>query len=119
MSTARERAVAGVFSALSDGTRLAMLTRLRACGALSATALSSGARISRQAITKHLKVLESAGLVRHERRGREVLYGLETRRLAEARAFLDGVSAGWDRAIERLRRMVEGPPPKMRERTSK
>ncbi len=59
---------------------------------------------------KHLQVLKGAGLVTHEKRGREVLFALEARRLDEARAFLDGVSAGWDRAIDRLRRMVEEPP---------
>ena len=60
--------------------------------------------------TRHLRVLEGAGLATHEKRGREVLYSLEARRLEQARAFLDGVSAGWDRAIERLRRMVEERP---------
>ena len=87
-----------------------MVRKLGAGVALSATALSDGAKVTRQAIVKHLQVLESAGLVTHEKRGREVLYSLEARRLDEARAFLDRVSAGWDRAIDRLRRMVEEPP---------
>lgn len=102
-----EQAVADVFFALGDGTRLSVVRKLSSGGARSATALSDGAKVSRQAIVKHLHVLESAGLVTHEKHGREVLYSLEARRLAEARAFLDGVSAGWDRAIERLRKMVE------------
>ena len=106
---ARERAVADVFFALGDGTRLSVVKKLSGGGASSATALSEGANVTRQAIVKHLQVLESAGLVTHEKRGREVLYALEARRLKEARAFLDGISAGWDRAIERLRRMVEVP----------
>jgi hypothetical protein len=59
---------------------------------------------------KHLQVLEGAGLVSHEKRGREVLYELESQRLDQARVFLEGISAGWDRAIARLRRMVEQPP---------
>lgn len=109
MSKAPEQAVADVFFALGDGTRLSVVRKLSAGGALSATALSEGAKVTRQAIVKHLQVLEGAGLVTHEKRGREVLYGLEARRLVEARAFLDGISAGWDRAIERLRRMVEEP----------
>jgi DNA-binding transcriptional ArsR family regulator len=107
MSKAHERAVADVFFALGDGTRLSMMRKLGAGGALSATALSDGAKVTRQAIVKHLQVLRGAGLVTHEKRGREVLYSLEPRRLGEARAFLDGISASWDRAIERLRRMVE------------
>lgn len=111
MSKALERGVADVFFALGDGTRLSVVRKLAAGGASSATTLSEGARVTRQAIVKHLQVLEGAGLVTHEKRGREVLYALDARRLEQARAFLDGISAGWDRALERLRRMVEEPPP--------
>jgi DNA-binding transcriptional ArsR family regulator len=107
MSRARERAVADVFFALGDGTRLSLVQKLSSGGASSATALAGGANVTRQAIVKHLHVLEGAGLVTHEKRGREVLYAIDSRRIVEARAFLDGISAGWDRAIERLRRMVE------------
>ncbi len=107
----REEAVADVFFALGDRTRLSVVRKLSKGEVLSATALSVGAEVSRQAIVKHLQVLEEAGLVSHERRGREVLYALEVKRLADARAFLDGVSAHWDRAIERLRLMVEEPSP--------
>lgn len=107
MSKARERAVADVFFALGDGTRLSVVRKLGTGGALSATTLSDGANVTRQAIVKHLQVLEGAGLVTHEKQGREVLYALKLQRLDDARAFLEGVSASWDRAIERLRRMVE------------
>jgi DNA-binding transcriptional ArsR family regulator len=79
-------------------------------GALSATSLSDGATVTRQAVVKHLQVLEGAGLVTHQKHGREVLYALEGQRLEEARKFLGMISAGWDRAIDRLRRMVEEPP---------
>ncbi len=111
MSRAAEHAAARVFSALGDGTRLALIKRLGAAGALSATALSDGASVTRQAIVKHLQVLEGAGLVSHEKRGREVLYALEPQSLDSARTFLDSVSASWDQAIERLRALVEDPPP--------
>src|SRR5687768_5938405 len=104
-----ERAVVDVFFALGDETRLSVVRRL-ATGEATATVLSDGASITRQAIVKHLQVLEGAGLVSHERRGREVLYALEPERLADARAFLDDISAGWDRAIARLRRLVEDDP---------
>jgi DNA-binding transcriptional ArsR family regulator len=98
--------VAGAFFALGNQARIAIVRRLRT-GPLSASALSERAPVTRQAITRHLRILESTGLVTHEKRGREVLYALETRRLQEARAFLDAISMSWDRAIDRLRRMVE------------
>ena len=112
MSKGREAAVAGVFFALGDGTRLSVVRKLGSGGALSATTLSDGAKVTRQAIVKHLQVLEGAGLVTHEKRGREVLYAIKPQRLDEARAFLDDVSASWDRAIERLRQWVEEPLPR-------
>jgi DNA-binding transcriptional ArsR family regulator len=108
MSKAHDRAAA-VFFALGDGTRLSVVRKLGSAGAQSATELSSGAEVTRQAIVKLLRVLEGAGLVTPEKRGRDVVYSLETQRLADAREFLDGISAGWDRALERLRRLVEGP----------
>jgi DNA-binding transcriptional ArsR family regulator len=107
MSKSRDRAIADVFFALGDGTRLSVVKKLSAGGALSATTLAGDANVTRQAIVKHLQVLEGAGLVTHEKHGREVLYALEARRLDDARSFLEGISAGWDRAIERLRRLVE------------
>lgn len=114
MSKGREAATAEVFFALGDETRLSVVRKLGAEGALSATALSEGAAVSRQAIVKHLQVLEGAGLVSHERKGREVLYSLETRRLALARSFLDRVSERWGHALERLRELVETPEPPAR-----
>jgi DNA-binding transcriptional ArsR family regulator len=111
------RAVADVFFALGDETRLSVVKRLGG-GALSATALADGAPVTRQAIAKHLRVLEGAGLVTHEKQGREVLYVLDSRRLAEAQAFLENISAAWDRAIDRLRHMVEEPPLAERRRRS-
>ena len=108
MSAAREDALADVFFALGDETRLALLRKLGS-GPASATALAAGEAISRQAIVKHLHVLEGAGLIKHARHGREVLYDLEARRLRDARAYLDALSARWDRALERLRSFVEAP----------
>lgn len=107
MSKAPDTAIADVFFALGDHTRLSVVKRLGERGAQSATTLSEGAIVTRQAIVKHLQVLEGAGLVTREKRGREVLYALDTRRIDEAGAFLNGISVGWDHAIERLRRIVE------------
>ena len=76
MSNARNRAAAEVFFALSDGTRLSLVTKLGAAGALSATTLAEGRKVTRQAIVKHLQVLEGAGLVVTRRSGREKLHFL-------------------------------------------
>jgi DNA-binding transcriptional ArsR family regulator len=102
-----EPQLAEIFFALGDETRLSLLARLRG-GALTATSLANGARVTRQAIVRHLQVLDGAGLVTHEKRGREVLYLPDARRLQEARAYLEMISIGWDHAIERLKDMVEG-----------
>ena len=69
---------------------------------------SAKSAVSRQAITKHLRVLSDAGLVRSSRRGRERVWDLETKRLADAHAYLDRISAQWDAALARLKAFVEG-----------
>ena len=107
MSTSSEGELAQLFAALGDASRLQLVGRLLAAGAISATALADGQAISRQAIVKHLQVLETAGLVTHSRQGREVLYALDARRLQEARAYLDAVSAHWDASLARLRGLVD------------
>ncbi len=63
--------------------------------------------MTRQAITKHLRVMEEAGLVRSTRHGRESVWQLEQRRLREARHYLDLISKQWDDALGRLRKFVE------------
>jgi DNA-binding transcriptional ArsR family regulator len=98
---------APVFAALGDPTRLSLLMRLSDGGRLSISALSEGARMTRQAVAKHLRVLEGAGLVEARREGRESRYALRPEPMRDARDFLDRVSAGWDEAIERLRAFVE------------
>jgi DNA-binding transcriptional ArsR family regulator len=98
---------APVFAALGDPTRLAIIARLSGEGPLSIARLTEGAPVSRQAITKHLRVLATAGLVFDARRGRERLFALEPKPLVEAQRQLDRISARWDRAIGRLRAMVE------------
>jgi DNA-binding transcriptional ArsR family regulator len=98
---------APVFAALGDETRLHIVARLCKSGPLSITRLAEGATISRQGITKHLDALAGAGLVRSERSGRERIWTIDTKRLAEARRYLEQISAQWDVAIERLRALVE------------
>ncbi|HVV53639.1 MAG TPA: metalloregulator ArsR/SmtB family transcription factor [Polyangia bacterium] len=103
----RPSGAAPVFAALGDETRLGLVARLSVEGPLSIVRLTDGARISRQAITKHLGALSAAGLVKSRRRGRERIWQLEPRRLGDARDVLDRISAAWDDALERLRRFVE------------
>ena len=98
---------APIFAALGDPTRLRLVARLSAGEPLSITALSSGARVTRQAITKHLRVLASAGIARDLPHGRERLWELERRSLDEARRCLDLVSRDWDEALARLKAFVE------------
>ena len=74
---------------------------------MSITSLASGANVSRQAITKHLRVMEQAGLVCSSRRGRECLWSVEPTKLDEARRYLKQISAQWDQALDRLKHFVE------------
>ncbi|MDA8016356.1 MAG: metalloregulator ArsR/SmtB family transcription factor [Thermoanaerobaculia bacterium] len=99
---------ARLFAALGDENRLRLVDQLCEGGPMSASRLTSGLSISRQAVTKHLLRLEGAGLVRSRRRGRERLWQIEPPRLDEAQRYLEMISAQWDTAIERLRGFVEG-----------
>jgi DNA-binding transcriptional ArsR family regulator len=98
---------ATVFAALGDPTRLRLVQRLSSDGPQSIAGLTSGAGVTRQAITKHLSALADAGLAKSARHGRQVVWSLETRRLEIARRHLDFVSSRWDEALERLRDFVE------------
>jgi DNA-binding transcriptional ArsR family regulator len=96
-----------LFAALGDQTRLRLIARLCDAGPMSITRLTTGSRVTRQAITKHLRVMEEAGLVRSRRHGRESVWQLEQRRLREARHDLAVISKQWDDALGRLRKFVE------------
>jgi DNA-binding transcriptional ArsR family regulator len=101
------RRSAPVFAALGDETRLALVARLSVGDTLSISRLTEGAPVTRQAITKHLRVLEHAGVVRASRRGRERVYELRPNALADARLSLESIAAQWDDALQRLRAHVE------------
>jgi DNA-binding transcriptional ArsR family regulator len=98
---------APVFAALGDETRLTVVARLSASGPQSIVRLTDGTDVSRQAITKHLHALARAGLVRSRRDGRERLWELRPQRITDARTYLAEISARWEAAIDRLRRLVE------------
>jgi DNA-binding transcriptional ArsR family regulator len=96
-----------LFAALGDKTRLRLVARLCEAGPMSITRLTAGSRVTRQAIRKHLRVMEEAGLVNSRRRGRESVWQLEQRRLREARRYLAVISRQWGNVLERLRKFVE------------
>ena len=73
----------------------------------SISQLTAGSKLTRQAITKHLRALERAGVVRSVRRGRESLFEFQPEPIAEIRQYLSLVSAQWDDALGRLKRFVE------------
>jgi len=98
---------APVFAALGDETRLALVARLSSDGPLSITRLTAGSAVTRQAITKHLDVLATAGLVSDVRRGRERIWELELEQMEAARTYLEHVSKRWDEALDRLKHFVE------------
>lgn len=101
---------AHLFAALGDRTRLRLVARLALGEPLSISRLSAGARITRQAVTKHLHVLEKAGVAMGRRRGRERLWELNPAELREARKCLDRISRQWEDALARLKAAVESSP---------
>jgi len=106
-ATAAFTGAVSVFAALGDETRLRLVSRLCHDGPMSITRLTTGFAITRQAITKHLRVMHDAGLVRSTQQGRESVWQLEQKRLAEARRHLHMISAQWDETLGRLKSFVE------------
>ena len=100
-------AAAPVFAALADPTRLRLLARLGEGGAQSIARLTEGGDVTRQAVTKHLRVLTDARIVRSVKSGRENLFELDPAPLRQVRDYAEVVSAQWDSAIGRLKAYVE------------
>lgn len=101
------RTRASVFAALGDETRLSVLAKLGNGRPQSIARLTAGTNLSRQAVTKHLRVLANVGVVRSVRRGRESLFELEPQPIEEVRDYLDQVSRQWDDALARLKAHIE------------
>jgi DNA-binding transcriptional ArsR family regulator len=101
----REHAV--VFAALGDETRLALVARLGDGRPASISQLTEGSKLTRQAITKHLRVLERARIVHGVRAGRESLFELDPKPMEELKEYLSLVSEQWDQALGRLKAFVE------------
>jgi DNA-binding transcriptional ArsR family regulator len=103
----RRKARAPVFAALGDETRLSLVTKLSGGQPYSISQLTEGSKMSRQAITKHLRVLESVGIVHSVRRGRRSLFEFDPDPIGEVNQYLKFVSEQWDRALSRLKSFVE------------
>lgn len=107
-SAKRQVQHATVFAALGDETRLLLLARLRTGERFSIAQLTRGSRLTRQAVTKHLRVLENVGIVHGTRAGRESLFEFDSQPIEEVRSYLDQVSGQWDLTLSRLKLLVEG-----------
>ena len=105
-----------LWAAVADPTRRRLLDALLAHGEATATTLAGELPVTRQAVAKHLTVLEQAGLVESRRVGREVLYAVRPERLDAASEWFARVAAEWDRRLGAIKRLAESSA---RERTSK
>ena len=101
------RTRASVFAALGDETRLGLLAKLTNGEPLSIARLTEATRLTRQAVTKHLRVLEDVGVVFSVKAGRESRFALDPRPIVGAQEYLEHVSRQWDTALARLKALVE------------
>jgi DNA-binding transcriptional ArsR family regulator len=106
-TAARLQVYASLFAALGDETRLALVTKLSKGEPRSISQLAEGSRLTRQAVTKHLRVLANVGLVHSTYSGRENRFELDTHPFKDIREYLEFVSQRWDRALSRLKSFVE------------
>jgi len=104
---ARRQPRSPVFAALGDETRLALVAKLCAGQRRSISQLTKGSNLTRQAITKHLRILQSVGIVSCVRTGRESRFEFNPQPMEGIREYLDFVSQQWDFALSRLRSFVE------------
>jgi DNA-binding transcriptional ArsR family regulator len=96
-----------LWSAIGDPTRRRMVDLLLVDGRGTATTLSAQLPVTRQAVTKHLALLDRVGLVRSEPAGRERRYQVDEKQLARAVAQLNAVGATWDARLRRIKRLAE------------
>ncbi|WP_411823873.1 ArsR/SmtB family transcription factor [Leptospira sp. 'Mane'] len=98
---------APIFAALGDETRLSLIAKLCGGKPYSISQLTKGTELSRQAITKHLSVLEKVGIVRSLRIGRESLFEFDSEPIEEIKEYLNQISKQWDQTLLRLKSFVE------------
>jgi DNA-binding transcriptional ArsR family regulator len=98
---------APLFAALGDETRLSLLARLCRVTRQSISQLAEGTQLTRQAVTKHLQVLENVGLVKSTRKGRETLYEFDATPIETMTQYLDLVSGQWGKKLTDLRTFLD------------
>ncbi len=96
-----------LWAAVADPTRRRVLDALLEHGEATTTAIAAGLPVTRQAVAKHLAVLDRVGLVAGRRRGREVRYAVRAERLDDAAEAMSRVAAQWDRRLARIKRLAE------------
>jgi DNA-binding transcriptional ArsR family regulator len=98
---------AAIFAALGDETRLLLLAKLCGGERHSIAGLTAGTNLTRQAVTKHLRVMERVRMVHGKRVGRETLFEFDPKPVNEMREYLENISKAWDGALARLKTFVE------------
>jgi DNA-binding transcriptional ArsR family regulator len=106
MST-RSDEIDRVLVALADPTRRRVLDAVASQGESTATRIAAELPVSRQAVVKHLAVLDRAGLVTGRREGREMLYVVQPEQLDATARWIAGLAAEWDRRLARIKRLAE------------
>jgi DNA-binding transcriptional ArsR family regulator len=96
-----------VFAALADPTRWRVLTLIAERGEATATTLAGDLPVSRVAVIKHLAVLDRAGLVEAQRKGREVRYTVKPDRLTATARQLNAIAGEWDARLAAIKRLAE------------
>ena len=96
-----------LWSAIADPSRRRVLDLLVSHGDVSASWLAGRVPFTRQAVSKHLAVLEQAGLIRRHKQGREVLYQVQAARLDQATRAMTDLAAQWDRRLAAIKRLAE------------
>jgi DNA-binding transcriptional ArsR family regulator len=99
-----------LLAAVAEPSRRQLLDALLARGEATATTLAEDSPLTRQAVSKHLAVLDRAGLVESRRRGREVRYSIRPERLNEATRSMAEVASAWDRRLQAIKRLAEESP---------
>jgi DNA-binding transcriptional ArsR family regulator len=96
-----------LWSAIADPSRRRVLDLVVRRGEASASWLATQVPFTRQAVSKHLVVLEHAGLINHRKQGREVLYQVDPDRLDEAARAMADLASQWDRRLDAIKRLAE------------